>query len=73
MIDDNICYPTLKYKNGIIYLTHGDLAFKNGKIYGNHSHTLYRDDMHNAEYCLDKNKVKMIIVNIPLSNVSSFL
>ena len=66
MIDDNICYPSLKYINGIIYLTHGDLAFKNGKIYGNHYHTLYRDDMHNAEFCLDINKVKMIIVNIPL-------
>ena len=62
-MDEYIIYPNLKYVNGVIYLDHGDLAFKNGKIYGRHDHTINHHDMHDAEFCLDINKVKKIIVN----------
>ena len=47
----------------LVHLDHGDLAFKNGKIYGRHDHTINHHDMHDAEFCLDINKVKKIIVN----------
>ena len=62
-MNENTNYPNLKYVNDVIYLTHGDLAFKNGKIYCRHDHTINHNDMHDADFCLDRNLVKTIIVN----------
>ena len=52
--------------DGIISLTHGDLAFTDSLIYGRSSHTINFDDMRDADFSVDKNQVnKILIKTIP--------
>lgn len=53
---------SLLIENGIIILKHGDLAFKDNKIYCREYHTINFDDMHDADFSINKNEITKIIV-----------